>query len=376
MSYPIQVDDGVIFDLRYVATIIGGFYGGIPVSIVLWIINIIYRIFLGGVGIYYTFIFATLHLSVIFLFYSAFRRWRKKKRIFNIGIISFCSALLLMISLQLNSSVDVPLSFELIFITIQTLSAVMICYCLELMREAKLIAQRVNKAEKLDIVNHLASSIAHELRNPLTVIQGFLKILLEKNVGEDNKQIIKLSYEETKRANDIIKNYLTFSKNAPEKRELLDTRQEVLKCTEIVSPLANMNSVMIQTQLQTDKDLWIIGEKQLFHQCLVNIMKNCIEAMPFGGVLQITMSQKGKKVTIEINDTGEGMTDEQLARIGEPFFTTKGREGTGLGLLSAIQIIESLGGSFKAKSTLSKGTCFYLVFPLHNEKHMSDKAIG
>ncbi|WP_373558555.1 ATP-binding protein [Bacillus sp. FJAT-45350] len=144
----------------------------------------------------------------------------------------------------------------------------------------------------------------------------------------------------------------------------MDIKHELNRAINIIMPMANMNCVEIQTTLNS---YYIKGESQLLQQCLLNITKNCIEAMPEGGNLSISTNKEGSgKLVIKVKDTGKGMTDEQLARIGEPYFTTKGREGTGLGMMAAIQIISILNGTLEVKSVVNKGTEFTLYFPLIN----------
>jgi two-component system, sporulation sensor kinase B len=151
---------------------------------------------------------------------------------------------------------------------------------------------------------------------------------------------LKISIEEIDRANDIIKNYLTFAKPSPDKIKILSSKEILCKTIPIITPLANFNSVTID--MKTENNYYFEGEEQIFQQCLINIMKNCIEAMPNSGTLSVKTEEKGSRFLIIIADNGCGMTKEQLSRLGEPYFTTKGREGTGLGMMAAFKIIETM----------------------------------
>lgn len=140
-------------------------------------------------------------------------------------------------------------------------------------------------------------------------------------------------------------------------------KEELTRTIDIITPLANMNCVEIHSQIN---DSFINGNSQLFQQCLLNIAKNCIEAMPISGRLTFLAFEEEKKVMIQIFDNGEGMSAEQLSRIGEPYFTTKGREGTGLGMMTVIKIVDMMHGHIKVESVKERGTTFFLTFPKIN----------
>ncbi|WP_174733275.1 sensor histidine kinase [Mesobacillus harenae] len=242
------------------------------------------------------------------------------------------------------------------FFLIHFLSTFFIVYFYEMLNEALTINKQIIKAEKLEVVCHLASSISHEVRNPLTVVKGFLQMLNEKEFEEDKrKKFIDLSLQEIDRANDIIGSYLTFAKPVQQEPAIIDLKQELDRSITVITPLANMNSVEIQTRIE---HCYIKGDPLLLQQCFLNIIKNSIEAMPNGGTLCINTENINGQVLIEITDDGEGMMDEQLRRLGEPFFTTKGREGTGLGMMAVIKIIDMMNGKLDVSSNKKEGTQF------------------
>ncbi len=178
---------------------------------------------------------------------------------------------------------------------------------------------------------------------------------------EDKRnKFIDISLQEIKRANDIIGNYLTFAKPAQQEYSNIELKQELNRSINVITPMANMNSVHIQTNIDT---CYIKGDSQLLQQCFLNITKNSIEAMPNGGTLFINTEEINDEVVIEIADNGEGMMDEQLRRLGEPFLTTKGREGTGLGMMAVIRIIKMMNGKLDVKSKINEGTQFRIYFP-------------
>ncbi|KYD09628.1 hypothetical protein B4119_2066 [Parageobacillus caldoxylosilyticus] len=241
------------------------------------------------------------------------------------------------------------------------------CYLKEILYKNSVLRKRIIRAEKMEVVSHLAASISHEVRNPLTTARGFIQLLEQSHLSQEKrKQYIRIAIEELDRAQAIITDYLTFAKPAPESVENLNVKTEMERVIDIVRPLANMNSVEVQTSLIPCN---VKGERQKLQQCLLNIIKNAIEAMPNGGTLEVYISIEKDQVLIRISDTGVGMTKEQIERLGEPYFTTKGRRGTGLEMMVVYRIIESMGGTIQIASEVNKGTQVSLYLPLTQSLH-------
>lgn len=224
--------------------------------------------------------------------------------------------------------------------------------------------REIINTEKLQAVSHLAASISHEVRNPLTATKGFLQLLKsDDNLSKEKKQqFIDIAISELNRAENIINDYLAFAKPSMELQETIEIQSEINKVIEIVKPLANMNAVFIQCHVPV---FYVNGEKHLFQQCFVNLVKNAIESMQGGGVLILEAQQSKKGINITISDTGIGMTDEQLGRLGEPYFSTKGIKGTGLGMVAVYRIVKSMHGSIRVKSKPQEGTTFTIYLPGH-----------
>lgn len=364
MLFPITILEGFIFDLRWIPTIIGGLYGGIPASFFLLAMTIITRIFIGGGGIYPTLIISFVVLLVLILLTKPFVASSRKKKLIIGSSFSFSTGIIVLIVLNSLFHISISPIIILVYLILTPATTVLVIYILEIIQETVFLNKKLIKAKKMEIVSHLASSISHEVRNPLAVVRGFLQLMEQSEISEkERKNYLKISITEIDRANDIIRNYLTFAKPSLESIEILDIQEELMRAINIITPLANMNCVEIKTKF--DYPYQIKGEAQLFQQCLLNITKNCLEAMPQGGKLFIETKRKKMELRIEITDNGQGMTEEQLSRLGEPYFTTKGQHGTGLGMMTAIQIIKMMNGRISVESKLNKGTTFYIYFPLY-----------
>ena len=184
------------------------------------------------------------------------------------------------------------------------------------------------------------------------------------------REFVSIALKELDRATDIINNYLTFAKPAIEKNEKININEEIQQAINVISPLATMNGVEIEQKIDDPEQnqFMSIGERKKFQQCLINVMKNGIESMKSkGGKLQIHLSSFQDTVKIEISDQGVGMSQEQINRLGQPYFSTK-ETGTGLGLMVSYSIVKGMNGTIDVSSEVGKGTCFRLNLPAFQQQ--------
>jgi len=218
--------------------------------------------------------------------------------------------------------------------------------------------RRLQRAEKLRIISDLAASVAHEVRNPLQVTRGFLQLLAEREVS--NRRYYDMAIEELDRASSIITDFLTFAKPEMEEFTVLDLSDELEKIHAIMSPHASLNGVALKFDVRDG--LRIEGNSSRFKQAIINFIKNGIEATENGGEITVRAYREGDQAVIRIRDTGSGMDEEQIAKLGTPYFSTK-TKGTGLGLMVTFRIIEAMNGSIHFESETGKGTEVTLRFP-------------
>lgn len=229
------------------------------------------------------------------------------------------------------------------------------------MNQFKLL-HSVMESQKLEVASHLAASISHEVRNPLTVSRGFLQMINSDLEDKKTKGYMELAIDELDRATEIINDYLTFAKPFPEKVEKINVKSELEQSLSVIQPLATMSDVTINSKIDISPT-YIQSEKRKFQQCLLNILKNAIEAMPDGGELTVDALHKGFELKVSISDTGIGMSEEQIVRMGEPFFTTK-EKGTGLGMMVSHSIMKAMNGEIIYESSPNKGTTVILLFKI------------
>ncbi|MBT2644467.1 HAMP domain-containing protein [Bacillus sp. ISL-41] len=224
------------------------------------------------------------------------------------------------------------------------------------------LQQELQRAEKMNAIGQLAASVAHEIRNPMTVVKGFLQIFLSKDMTEEDHMYLKLMIEELNRAETIINDYLSLAKPDVGKLEIIDGSEMTEQVMDLMSSYAMMSkNISMHTEIKDQ--VKIRGNKSELKQVLINILKNGIEAMGDGGKLSMTLEKKEDFGVFIIKDTGIGMTAEELSRLGTAFYSLKER-GTGMGLMVCYQIVERMKGQIKVSSKKGEGTIFEIMVPL------------
>lgn len=225
--------------------------------------------------------------------------------------------------------------------------------------EKKRTEETLQKAEKLSMVGELAAGFAHEIRNPLTTIKGFVQLLTEST---NETVFTKTILEEIDRINSIVSDFMIFARPHQADFSKCNLASILQSAARFLEPEALLRNVIIITHFP-NKEVLISGEKNQLKQVFLNILKNAIEAIPKGGIVTISIEEREKEVDVIIEDTGIGMTEEQLKKLGEPFFTTKAT-GNGLGLMVTYKIIQDHKGRINVESDgQNKGTAFIITFP-------------
>lgn len=224
------------------------------------------------------------------------------------------------------------------------------------------VQEYLNQSEKLAMVGQLAAGAAHEIRNPLTVIYGFIQ-LLEQRLSEQerDKHYLPLILQEIERVNRIVTELLMLSKpSQPNYREV-----ELSGVLQSILPLMKAEAALhgIDIVDRCDPQTRIHVDVEQLKQILLNLMKNGLEAMKEGGMLTIESRVDEKAVHIHVRDTGEGISPEYLVRIFDPFFSLK-EEGTGLGLPISRRMVENHGGEIQIQSKKGEGTEIIISLPL------------
>lgn len=214
-------------------------------------------------------------------------------------------------------------------------------------------------SEKLYVAGQLAAGIAHEIRNPLTSLKGFMQLI---STGRgDPRRYKDIMHNELTRIESIVSELLMLSKPQLAELSYCDARQALQESLALLAPQANLYQIRMEVDYG-ETPLWLRGVENQIKQVFINVLKNAIEAMPAGGSIRIRSLKTPTHVHIRIEDEGPGLTEEQLARLGQPFYTTKDR-GTGLGLMVSFKIIDNHKGSIALSSKPGQGTICDIGLP-------------
>lgn len=215
----------------------------------------------------------------------------------------------------------------------------------------------LNDRQKLVSIGQIAAGIAHEVKNPLTSVKGFLQLLKENNAHP----YLYTMESELEKAIDTLQNLLQVSKPNLYEEPIV----EIDVCKELNSLLFLFQDKIYNIEIELDIrdcDKHIFGKKNLYLKAFFNLIKNAIEAMPSKGKLSLEHYFQDDYVHVKISDTGVGIPKDKMNLLGTPFYSSKS-DGTGLGLTQVFTTINDHGGQMTVNSVVGKGTTFHLKLP-------------
>ncbi|MDA8440947.1 MAG: cache domain-containing protein [Peptococcaceae bacterium] len=230
----------------------------------------------------------------------------------------------------------------------------------------RLEAEQVQKAEKLSLVGQLAAGMAHEIRNPLTAIKGFIQ-LIQSNKNQPVPELyLDTVLSELERIELIVSEMMVLAKPSPAKFIQVDLGQLISAVVNLLEPQARLKFAVINLTSQADLPLLEAQPNQL-KQVFINLIKNSIESIPEQGTIDIDIKQKTPaSLIVTITDNGIGIPAANIEKLGTPFFSTKD-SGTGLGLMVSYRIIQNHQGEISVVSVPDYSTTFTLVLPLQQK---------
>ncbi len=237
--------------------------------------------------------------------------------------------------------------------------------------EREIAIANAEHADKLASIGRLAAGVAHEINNPLAIINekaGLMKDLLQYGDLSQNKdrfiQIISSIQESVTRCKTITHRLLSFSKRIDSVREDFNINEAIQEVVGFIEKEIHAKGINIVYEFQEDLPK-ITTDKGQLQQVLLNIINNAVDAVDIGGTIEIKTKLSDKNhIKIYIKDNGPGIPKDKLKHIFEPFYTTK-KKGTGLGLYISYGIIKKLGGDVAIQSSEGKGTMFTIEIPVY-----------
>lgn len=233
----------------------------------------------------------------------------------------------------------------------------------------RLSERQILQENKMAAIGQLAAGMGHEIRNPLGIIRSHSYIL--RSITDDEKMHRSLNYidNSVERASKIIENVLEFSRITDGSKELINIYELISKILELESKTLLKRD--IKYKLDCEETLIIYSNKESLKHILINLLSNAIDAIEENGLIDITAFKENTNVVFHIEDTGKGISQEEMDNIFNPFYTTKEPDkGTGLGLYIVYNEVKKLNGNISVSSIKGKKTVFEIVLPLDGETVM------
>ena len=221
--------------------------------------------------------------------------------------------------------------------------------------------KKVLEKEKLLIMASMSMYLAHEIRNPLCVIGGFTKSLLKStSMTEEERAKIKIIKEETTKLDSILQSILRFTRWEEKEYDEVDVNSVIKETIDVVETGYNLRGHIFELHI-TENLPMLKGKKDVIKQCILNVLKNAMEASPDQSCIIICTGLKNEKIFLSIKDSGMGMNEEEIEMAFSPFHTTKSK-GYGLGLPMIKKAVEEFGGTIDLRSQKNVGTKITLYF--------------
>lgn len=225
----------------------------------------------------------------------------------------------------------------------------------------RLAEERLRRTEKLSVVGELSASVAHEIRNPLTSLKGFVQLLQMED--EKHQFYYQIMLDELNRINYIVGELLLLAKPQHLKFSNADLYKLLSDVISLLSTQASLYNVQIES-IFPKKALMVECEPNQLKQLFINVIKNAIEASSENGTVSIVLEPLDEiQVLVIVKDNGCGISKERLKKIGEPFYSSK-EKGTGLGLTVSFKIVQSHNGTIHFESQKNQGTAVHIKLPI------------
>lgn len=361
MSNSFVLENGNSIDFRYLvlisACLYGGYFAGFPALLAIVFMSIIWIPEFLAI----TTTVSTILFIIAGSLHSRFANHDIKGKKKMMLIIFTLFPLVMSVSMFLEMEGN-DIAYVLCFMLVNTLTSRWKVSYIAFLDNLIYLKDQITKLEKSQLVSEMAASITHEIRNPLTSTRGFLQLLREDDVKPEDKTLfVDVAIDGIDRANEVLTDYLSFAKPTNSEPVCINLVEEIPKTLNLIYPLAIKNNVEVEYYVGKGT-LQVEGVPMKFRQCLLNVLKNAVESMPNGGKLNIQLIECENQVCVNVIDTGKGMNNQQLKKLGSAYFTTK-EDGTGLGLMAVYHIVEKMRGKVRVNSSPGAGTKFSLYFP-------------
>ncbi|KAA0547032.1 GHKL domain-containing protein [Bacillus sp. BGMRC 2118] len=361
LIFSVPYADHFVYDLKIIPIIIAFLYGSNLSGIIIIVLSGVYKIVIQNGDVPLTIINFVIATALLTVTAKKFKEFSLNGKLISIslieGIITVTRSIWL---IQTDNSEEVLTIIIYSFISWLTILSVVFIF--ENLHKQIELEYKVQRAETINVVGQLAASVAHEVRNPMTAVRGFLQLMKgSKNLNEAQQRYINISIEELDHSQSILTEFLSLAKPTTTDLHKINLKEDLDNILELMRSYTNFQAISIVASVEND--LFIKGDSSEIKQVFVNIIKNSIEAIGKRGKIKVTAYKQSKHVMVEIEDNGQGMSEMQQKYLGTPFYSTKD-QGTGVGLSVAYKIIHAMKGSIKVESKIGEGTKFFIQLPI------------
>ncbi|HML88832.1 MAG TPA: ATP-binding protein [Methylomusa anaerophila] len=225
--------------------------------------------------------------------------------------------------------------------------------------EYEYLREEIRRLDRLNIVGEMAASVAHEIRNPMTTVRGYLQFMARKNESVESYEML---ISELDRANELIEEYLSLARNKPVEKKLSNINDIVHSIYLLLNADTLKQGILLKLELEPDLPALLLNEKEI-RQLILNLYRNAEDAIDGKGSIVIRTRKDGEYICLDVEDTGCGIAVSCLEKVMRPFYTTK-RSGTGMGLSVCRNIAERHNGQILINSVINQGTTVTVCFNL------------
>lgn len=369
MTFPLSFANGFVLDFRFIPFIISFFYGGYSTGLALTALIMVYRLIMGGTGMYLEGLGIPISSLIIFaIILPRYGKWEQKRQIFFTYLCLTLSMLFFVFETQIFEHYVFTKQEIYHWLTFSVLSYItfwMVLYLQTSLKEMEEMNLKVIQFEKNHAINHLLIYISQQIFNPILSAKGLLKRL-----NDDSALTLRQSHSITHALNELdqaeqsLKDYITLMDPKRKDQNEIDLTSMIQETIQMIYPFALLHNVEVHF-LSTAESNFSLKNFSLLRFALLNLIKNGVEACNPGGRVDVFLHELIDQFYIIIEDNGPGLSSDVLSRLGTPIHSGK-QSGTGLGISAAYRITESLGGKVEVESKTNVGTTFSLYFPKRN----------
>jgi PAS domain S-box-containing protein len=268
------------------------------------------------------------------------------------------------VTMQSKSGKEIPISVSASQVLDNDKNAIGVVFLFRDLTKIKTIEEELKREDRIRTLGELSASIIHDIGNPLAGISNLIEILKNNNDRETEKEVLDVLDKEVMDLNNLVINFLEFSRSSTIEKEPTNIKQLVSGIINLLKPEIIDKKINIVKKYEKNP-LMVKIDRRAIKQAFINILKNSIQAVCENGKIDIEIKEEKENVLISIRDNGVGIEKEKIEKIFYPFYTTK-KEGTGLGLFIAYQLIKENEGQINVKSELGIGTEFLIYLPKDN----------